>query len=63
MMEDYFTPKEAAEALGIRYPTLIARIRAGKIKAIKKGWALFIHKSEIEKAKHANTKDLATTSR
>lgn len=62
-MDEYLTAKEAAEEIGIRYPTLIARIRAGKIKAMKRGWALFIHKKEVKRAKHADTKGMETTTR
>ena len=58
---DYVTTKDAAEIIGISYQLLMSRIRKGKIKAEKKGWAVFIHKDEVARAKeaqkkHANTK-------
>lgn len=55
-MDQYFTPKEAAIELKINYPALMARIRTGKIKAKKKGWAVLIHKREVMKHKLARKK-------
>lgn len=49
--EDYVTAKEAAVEIGISYQLLMARIRKGKIKPVKKGWATFIHKKDVEKQK------------
>lgn len=53
-MDEYLTAKEAAAALGLKYSTLLARIRKKKIRAVKKGWSLFIHKDEIERVLNAN---------
>lgn len=57
-MDEYLTPKEAAQEIGIKYPALLARIRTGKIMATKRGWALFIHRDEIKRVKDAYYKDL-----
>lgn len=46
-MEEYLTASDAAVAMGISYPTLIARIRRGKLPAIKHGHALFIRKDVV----------------
>lgn len=46
-MDDWLTAKEAALALGISYPAFIARMNRGKIKTIKKGWSILVHKDEI----------------
>jgi hypothetical protein len=62
-MEEYLTPKEVAAELGINYPCLIARIRNKKVKAIKRGWALFIHRDELKRIKDANNSDLESAAR
>lgn len=46
--KDYYSPAEAAEALGIRYGAVMRLIRSGKLKATKVGWAWIISKSDLE---------------
>lgn len=66
---EYLTAREAADAMGINYSTLIARVRKGKIESLKRGWALFIPKSEVNKnqekqgPKHASHKNLERPTR
>jgi hypothetical protein len=47
MNDDWVTAHEAAEALGLKYHTLLSRVRRKRIKGIKRGWAVFIHKDEL----------------
>lgn len=54
MMDNYLTAKEAATELGLQYSTLLARIRTGKVKATKRGWAVFIHRDEVRRVKNEN---------
>lgn len=49
--DDYLPAKEAAKQIGISYYLLMARIRKGRINVEKKGWAVFIHKDEVARAK------------
>jgi predicted site-specific integrase-resolvase len=49
-LKDYVTAQEAADAIGISYHLLMARIRKGLIKSTKKGWATLVHKDEVKKA-------------
>lgn len=58
--DDYMSAKDAAAEIGISYQLLMSRIRKGKVKAEKKGWAVFIHHAEVARAKkdqadHRNT--------
>lgn len=50
-LDDYMTAKDAAAKIGINYQLLMARIRKGKIKVLKKGWATLIHQDEVQRAK------------
>lgn len=50
-LDNYMTTQEAAAAIGIEVPTLMARIRKGKIKVQRKGWIVLIHKDEVKRAK------------
>lgn len=59
-MDDYLTAREAAVQIGISYSAVMARIQKGKIAAVRKGWALFIHKDEV---KRAAAKDLEKSAR
>lgn len=56
-INNYLTAREAADAIGITYSTLLARVRKNKIDSVKKGWSLFISKSEVEKQKKAELKN------
>ncbi len=47
--EDYLTAREAAHMLGLEYSTLMARIRKGKVTCIRRGWAVFVHRLEVER--------------
>lgn len=55
-LQDLCTAKEAAIEIGINYQLLMARIRKGKIKTVKKGWAVFIPRKEVEKQKRIQAK-------
>ena len=50
-LKEYFTAREAAEAIGITYHLFMARVRKGIITVEKKGWATLIHKTELKEAK------------
>ncbi len=64
MLSDYLTVKEAAAILGLKTPTLNARIRKGLIKSEKKGWNVFIHQDEIKRLKSdADTTNMGKTTR
>lgn len=49
---EYITAKQAAEILGLKYHTLLARVRSGSIKAERIGWAVVFKPEEIERVKH-----------
>lgn len=53
-LEDYMTPMDAAELLGLNYATLMARIDRGKIKTIRVGRFHLIHKDDVEGARDNN---------
>lgn len=60
-LADYMTARQAATALGLRYETLLARVRSGKIKAERAGWAVLIHREEVER--HAGNSHLEEPAR
>lgn len=64
-LDDYQTPMDAAESLGLNYATLMARIDRGKIQTTRVGRFHLIHKDEVEKArnKDANKPSLVGTTR
>jgi len=45
---EYYSAKEAAEILGLKYPTLLSRARKGRITAVKVGWSVLFPKKEID---------------
>ena len=47
--EDYIPAKEAAPIINISYELLMSRISKGKIESQKAGYAVFIHKDEVER--------------
>lgn len=50
--EDYLTAKEAADAIGIEYKTLLMRISRGTINVGKTiGQMKFIHRDEVARVK------------
>jgi excisionase family DNA binding protein len=53
-LDDYMTPMDAAEKLGLNYATLMARIDRGKIKTVRVGRFHLIHKDEVQGAKNSN---------
>ncbi len=69
MTEQFYTAKEAAALLGLKYHTLLARAHKSPTKYPheKIGWALVFHKNEIDKrAAKANasaSKTMAGTTR
>lgn len=66
-LDNYMSTRDAAIAIGIEYPTLMARIRKGKIKAEKIGWNKLVHKDEVKRAKkaqkNATSKNMEKSSR
>lgn len=51
-VQEYYTAKEAASILGLKYHTLLARAKRGRYPFIKIGWAMLFPKWEVDK--HAN---------
>jgi excisionase family DNA binding protein len=49
MLTDYLPVAEVAKATKVNYHTLLARIRANKIKAERLGGVYFVHKDEVDK--------------
>lgn len=47
--KDYTPAKEAATIINISYELLMSRIAKGKVEATKHGYAVFIHKDEVER--------------
>ena len=59
MSDNFYTAREAAELLGLKYHTLLARAhkKPGKYPHEKIGWAMVFHKEAIDKAvKNATTR-------
>lgn len=51
-LDDYMTVAEAAEAMGLKYKTLLKRINTGSVVARKFGGRmLFIEKNEVNRIK------------
>jgi len=48
-VSEYYTAKEAADVLGLKYTTLIARAKSGKLPWIGKKHARLFPKEEIHK--------------
>lgn len=48
-MNDYLTVREAAEALGVTYPTIMGWVYRRKIDAVKRAHRWFVHASEVER--------------
>jgi len=53
-LDDYLPPNEVADLLGIRYPTLMARIDRGRIKTLRWGRFHLIPKSEVDRVRDEN---------
>lgn len=51
--EDFVPAKEAAVTIGISYELLMSRCKKGKVQFVKHGWAVFIHKDEVEREAEA----------
>lgn len=43
--------KAAAKELGVHYNTLLRRIERGKIKALRLGWCVYIHREELDRVR------------
>ena len=55
-MADLYTPRDAAERLGISYPTIKQWLYRGKLRAMKTpGGHYRIHESDIQAILHANS--------
>lgn len=48
-MHHYITATQAAKVLGLRYHTLMARVRRGRYSPVKVGVQFLFKKSDIEK--------------
>lgn len=63
-LDDYMTPMDAAEKLGIQYAALMARIDRGKLITVRVGRFHLIHKDTIKKAiENANNPSVVGTTR
>ena len=58
-MEEYYTAREAAEMLGLKYHTFMARVRKGQYNRVKAGWAVLFPKRDIDK--HVDIKAVEKT--
>lgn len=58
----YMSTRDAAAEIGVEYTTLMARIRKGKIPAVKKGWSTLVHIDDVKKAKLQEKKNAAAKS-
>lgn len=47
-MNEYYTAKQAAAVLGLKYHTLLARAHAGRYSFVKIGWAILFPKNKID---------------
>ena len=62
-MDEFLTAKEAAEQLGLKYHTFMSRVRRNRIPCVRKGWAVFVLKADVERVRgngHRNS-NLAQT--
>lgn len=64
-MPEYYTAKEAAAVLGIKYTTLVSQVHAGRYKSRKFKSLLLLNKKEIDKAAKdaASSKTMDETTR
>ena len=66
MTDEYISAREAASLMGLKYHTLLSRVRRGKIAAKKIGWAILIRRTDAttgaQKNEHRNS-GLAGTAR
>lgn len=46
MTDEYISAREAAALMGLKYHTLLSRIRRGKIEAKRIGWAVLIRRED-----------------
>lgn len=51
-LDDYIPAREAAQILGLKYHTLMSRVRRGKLPAVRKGWAVLIKRQDLGEAGH-----------
>lgn len=52
-VDEYISPMEAAQVLGLRYGQIMRRIRSKKLTAKKVGWGWLVLKSSVEQNKKA----------
>lgn len=48
-MTDYLSTRQAAQALGVPYQTLMSWIYGSKIHAERKGWCWYVHRDEVSR--------------
>ncbi len=59
-IDDYIPAREAAVKMDLAYGALMMRVRRGKCRHVKRGWAIFIHKDEVtEEARRKTERALA----
>jgi hypothetical protein len=46
-MTELIGAREAAELVGLRYPTLLMRVRRGKVPFVRKGWFIFFAREDV----------------
>lgn len=56
-MDEYLTAKEAAAELGLKYHTFMSRCRRNRIPCVRKGWAVFVKKSDVERVRENGHRD------
>jgi len=56
MKTKYYSPKQAAEEIGITTTAVLKAVRAGTIKADKLGWVWMIPEAEVNKLKELSVK-------
>lgn len=62
-MEEYYTAQQAAEVLGLKYHTLLARSRRNpdQYPHVRVGWAILFTREGIDR--HADLRDMEKTGR
>lgn len=55
-LEDYVTVQDAGEETGIRYKTLLQRIKRGKVDHIKINRTILVPRAEVDRIKAGESK-------
>lgn len=56
-MDEFLTAKEAAAELGLKYHTFMSRCRRGRIPIVRRGWAVFIRKEDVQRVRENGHRD------